>query len=175
MKDIKEAWKPVVGYEGLYEVSDLGRVKSLERVVMRSNGRPFTVRSKMLKLFPYGEYLGVQLHKEMEDNNKLVHVLVAEAFVPNPNNLKYVLRIDGDKMNNNASNLSWSDMAEINYHIVSDKRKDYKKRKPKTTYSPEIINEAKKMLASGMSVNSVFKKTGINRVKLSNLLTPLKD
>lgn len=93
----KEYWKPVVGYEGLYEVSNWGRVKSLkfgkERIL-----KPCTNR--------YG-YLFVKLCKDGKVKPFTVHRLVAEAFLPNPDNLPQVNHKDENKQNNIVSNLEW--------------------------------------------------------------------
>ena len=94
---IKEYWKPVVGYEGLYMVSNWGRVKSIkfgkERIL-----KPGTNN--------YG-YLLVMLCKDGKIKGFTVHRLVAEAFLPNPHNYPCVNHKDENKQNNNVSNLEW--------------------------------------------------------------------
>lgn len=98
-----ENWKPVVGYEGLYEVSDAGRVR---RIVDR-NGMPYA-EARILSLHISRGYAFVGLsNKGKHAKNVLVHRLVAFAFVPNPNNYKEVNHKDENKLNNNASNLEW--------------------------------------------------------------------
>ena len=105
----KEIWRDVVGYEGLYQVSNLGRVKSLGRFVVN----PVTSKGYMWKpekiLRPCKHskgYLLVGLHKDGYLKTA-VHRLVALAFIPNPQNLPQIDHINADKTNNNVNNLRW--------------------------------------------------------------------
>lgn len=92
-----EIWKDIKGYEELYQVSDLGRVRSFK------SGKWQTLKNR---LTPRGYYL-VTLYKDGKATNKWVHKLVAQAFIPNPDNLPQVNHKDEDKLNNAASNLEW--------------------------------------------------------------------
>lgn len=94
-----EIWKDVVGYEGLYQVSNLGRVRSLPR---------YSTSGKILKyqLDRYG-YYRVCLSKHNKNTLKQIHRLVAQAFIPNPNNLSFVNHKDEDSTNNKVTNLEW--------------------------------------------------------------------
>ena len=101
---MEERWKDIEDYEGLYEISDHGNVRSL------NYGR--TGKTKLLKPMKNNRgYLFVGLHKDGECKNKFVHRLVAEAFLPNPLNLPEVNHIDEDKTNNVCTttncNLEW--------------------------------------------------------------------
>lgn len=105
-----EIWKDIIGYEGLYQVSNLGRVKSLERIVICGNGcgGMHTVKEKILT--PHIEkngYLRVNL-KNLGKSNKLsIHKLVAQAFIPNPNNKQQIDHINTDRTDNRVENLRW--------------------------------------------------------------------
>jgi hypothetical protein len=101
---VEEIWKPIEGYEGLYEVSNLGRVRSLEF----RNNHSVSKRTKFISATDNGHgYLIVGLRKEAKRKNYYVHRLVAKAFIPNPDNLPVIDHIDHDRSNNVATNLQW--------------------------------------------------------------------
>lgn len=116
-----ETWKPVPGYEGRYEVSDLGRVRSLDRELVKRDGRRQKVVGRVLKAHYDGAgYLHVGLSKSTGiQKNVTVHKAVAGAFIPRPENCRYVDHISGDKSNNSAANLRWvtSGLNANNRHV----------------------------------------------------------
>lgn len=112
MEDIEgEVWKSIVGFEGLYEVSDLGRVKSLERPTNQFSC-PF-IRKQQLNKFGY---LTVGLTKNNKPKTFTVHRLVAMAFILNPDNKEQINHKDGNKKNNRLSNLEWCNAQENQSH-----------------------------------------------------------
>ena len=114
-----EEWRPIKGYEGLYEVSNTGRVRSLDRYDSNNH----FLKGRILKLYTRkGGYLFVQLHLNGKGKNYLVHRLVAIAFIPNPDNLPEVNHLDEDKTNNRVENLEFCDRKyNINYGTRTDK------------------------------------------------------
>lgn len=101
----KEEWKDIPGYENTYQVSNLGRVRSLK--YRKTN------KTKILKIsFFRTGYARVNLQKDKQSVSKLVHRLVAEAFIPNPDNKPEVNHINGDKSDNNIKNLEWMTSSE---------------------------------------------------------------
>lgn len=103
-----EIWKPVVGYEGLYEVSSCGRVRSLDRSVPgRAGHAPMRLKGRVLKARENRGYPALTLHRGGKSQAKSVHALVLEAFVgPRPDNC-YGCHNDGDSTNNRLENLRW--------------------------------------------------------------------
>ena len=114
---LKEIWKDIPNYEGSYQVSNLGNVKSLNRIVISKKGQRFDVSEKILK--PIGRcrdknYMAVHLCKKGNTWTASVHRLVAEAFIPNPNNLPAINHKDENPLNNHVDNLEWCTIAHNN-------------------------------------------------------------
>ncbi len=103
----KEIWENILNYEGFYQISNLGNVRSLDRFITINNKLSFKKGKIMVVSENNKEYKQISLSK----NNKLktfkIHRLIALAFIPNPNNYPYVNHIDGNKKNNNIINLEW--------------------------------------------------------------------
>lgn len=103
-----EIWKDIRGYEGLYQVSNMGRVKSLERITTRKNGVTLPIKEKILQ---YGidrkGYYFVGLYKNSKGENKSIARLVAEAFISNPENKPEVNHINTIRTDNRIENLEW--------------------------------------------------------------------
>lgn len=105
---VEEQWKDIEGYEGLYQISNLGRVKSLKRW-RGNNGSGYYTKEKILKNSKKdNDYLMVGLSKNGKSNKFYVHRLVAIAFIPNPHDYPLVNhKKEFEKYNNNIENLEW--------------------------------------------------------------------
>lgn len=112
-----EIWKDIVGYEGLYQVSNLGRVKSLPKYDRK--GRFHSERIKAPANNGTG-YLVVNLKHDGKQQMRTVHRLVAEVFLPNDNTSLEINHIDGDKSNNCVNNLEWCTRSENIRHAVKN-------------------------------------------------------
>ena len=120
---MQEIWKDIVDYENLYQVSNLGRVRSLDRIIVDSrNVRKFK-GVDLKKHKKKSGYLTVQLkHKDFQ-----IHRLVAKAFIPNPDGKPQVNHKDGDKQNNRVDNLEWCTCEENINHAYKSGLKNGKK------------------------------------------------
>lgn len=111
LNEREELWKDIEGFEGHYQVSNLGRVMSL----VTNHGRPQRkLKPQYIRNYPY-----VNLSLKDKSYRKDVHRMVAIAFVPNPDNKPMVNHIDGVKLNNNASNLEWATCSENHKHAYA--------------------------------------------------------
>lgn len=117
-----EIWKQISGYEGLYEVSNLGNVRSVERRVW-SRGFYVTLKGKAKKqVIDTRGYCVVFLFKEGKQKTHRVHRLVANAFIPNPYNKSEIDHINTNKQDNRADNLKWVTPKENSENAISHKK-----------------------------------------------------
>lgn len=112
-----EIWKDICGYEGIYQVSNYGRIKALSLKVYSNNKLLYIKKEKILSLRTEKHgYQSISLHKNNTSKRLLVHRLVAEAFIPNPENKTEVNHINGIKADNNVENLEWCTHSENVLH-----------------------------------------------------------
>ena len=128
---MEEIWKDVVGYEGLYQVSNLGNVKSKRGLL-----KPQPRQHGYLAVWLYGK----GGHAKRNARQISVHRLVAEAFIPNPNNYSEVNHLDECKTNNCVDNLEWCSHVQNSNHgtrpqRIGEKHRNGKKSKPIAQYS----------------------------------------
>lgn len=115
-----EEWRDIEGYEGLYQVSNIGRIKSLAHVIKANISGGIRCTNEHIKRTNKGwhGYHYVALCKDGVSKTRSVHRIVAIAFIPNENNYPAVNHIDGNKDNNSADNLEWCSNAYNSAHAV---------------------------------------------------------
>ena len=163
----KEVWKDIKGYEGLYQVSNLGRVKSLQRTCKGGHNCTRIVKEKILKQCYCGidrDYLNVKLCKDSKIKTIQVHRLVAQAFIPNPDNLPQVNhKNEFEKWNNSVDNLEWCTAKYNNNYgtriIRATKNRDYIKKVKNTNYKlagiKSGLSRSKKVYQYDMQYNLI--------------------
>lgn len=158
----KEIWKDIPGYLGYYQISSLGRVKSLERTIQYSpskkypNGRTVVLKSKIMTPCTDGKgYKFVQLFINNKFRSKKIHRLVAECFISNPNNLPQVNHKDENKQNNAIDNLEWCSLIyNVNYG-TGKYRKTLNRRIPVVQYTldDKIVREYESATSAAKILN----------------------
>lgn len=162
-------WREIAGYEGYYEVSNTGLVRSVDRYIVDSTGKTRLLTGiNMKQSFSTNKhrnadgYLVVNLHKNCISTIAQVHRLVAEAFIPNPNLYPTVNHIDGNKHNNNVKNLEWASYTRNNTHALENKL-----RHPRGTHIRQIDSHGN-TVCEYVSICEASRQTGIGRSMISH-------
>lgn len=169
---MEEIWKDIIGYEGLYQISNIGRVKRLSRIT--TNGiRCKMLQDKIMCMSGGRNYISVCLYRLNNIKSHYIHRLVAIAFIHNPENKKTVNHINGIKTDNRDENLEWCTQSENNIHSyrtglrkgvwIGKFGKDNPCSKQINQYS---ING--KLINSFISLLDAQEKTGINYYNIGN-------
>ncbi len=170
-----EVWKDIKGYEGLYQISNLGRVKSLRKI------RGIQIqKEKILTLQPIkGGYYRAKLCKNGKEKSYLVHRLVAETFIPEHFTVNHK---DGNKSNNTVDNLEWVTQKENNIHAYKMGLKPYGTQRADSKLTEQQVKEIRKVyipfdknygiraLARKYNVNPTIIQRVVNRTSYKNVL-----
>lgn len=170
---MQEVWKPVQGYEGIYEVSNLGRVRSLDRFTRNRWGtlRPVAGAMKVPQVKREG-YCYLNLYSERKARPMYVHRLVALAFLPNPDDLPQVNHKDGDKANNAVTNLEWCSKSDNCQHAIDEGL--YEQARGESSGSAKVtesdVIEMRRLWASGMLQKDIAARFGIGRKAVTKIV-----
>jgi hypothetical protein len=175
---INETWLPVVGFEGQYKVSSTGVVSSLDRLVGRPNKGIMLYKQKQLAIRIAGKnnkgYFQAMLSKNGQRKYMSVHRLVAQAFIPNPENKPQVNHINGIKTDNRIENLEWCTQSENMIHAVNTGLQPHsfgEKRGKSCKLSELKVIEIKHKISQGVKLKDIAKEYSVNPVTISNIKT----
>lgn len=169
----KEIWKSITGYEGKYEVSNLGRVKSLSRIIKQKNGRQRRSKERILVPARMGNYHGVVLCNDNGMKKHYIHRLVCTAFMGEPTGDRNVTNHkDGDKFNNNASNLEWVTYSEnLNHAYRNGLQSCYGENSHYSKFSDEVVKKVREQYATGKFLQvELAEMHGISKMQIHRIV-----
>lgn len=186
---MQEIWKDIENYEGLYQVSNLGEIKSLERPYINQYGLCGMKKEKILtkKIVCFDKkkkeksgYYAVNLSNNDRGKWKRLHIIVAKAFIPNPHNKPQVNHINGNKLDNRAENLEWVTHKENCIHawrtgLHKNEEERIKKIKESNIKTKKITDDIIKNVYSEykekkISMHKLAKKYNISVQSVSNII-----
>ena len=161
---MEEVWKDIEGYEGRYQVSNCGRIRSFLTKGVRNNVEIYDENYHIMKpVHNIFGYCVVRLYKNDGGKAFAVHRLVARAFIPNPNNLPQVNHIDGNKQNNNSNNLEWVTAKENIAHSFSTGLHMEGSDHPITIIHKEKLHEVVGLREFGLSFREIGEQFGVEK------------
>ena len=175
MKITKEIWKDIPGFEGVYQVSNLGRVKHLKEIQRRTNGKTicnFTLPELILKPYKTGKGDGYQTVSLKRKNFK-VHRLVAEAFCKRMPGKTEVNHIDCNKENNRADNLEWVTCKENINHAYENGLYRVGEKRHCGKLTAEQVDEIRRMYIRGdkeFGAKPMARRYGVSDMTIRNIL-----
>lgn len=164
-----EEWRPVVGYEGMYEVSNMGRVRSIDRTLHYKDGRTPFVKGQLLSPVSLHHDYGVngstyQRVKITKYKHKLVHVLVAEAFIgPRPEDCE-VMHINGIRNDNRVENLRYGTKSENSRQSI-----EYSGRPCNAKLSVQDVHDIRKRLRNGEKPTAIAKSYPVSSAAIQSI------
>ena len=161
---MKEIWKTIKGYEGIYQVSNLARVRSIDRAIKYSNGYSRVQKGITLKQhITHKGYLAVYLCDRQQNFHTSVHRLIALAFIPNPDSKTQVNHINGIKSDNRLVNLEWSTAKENMRHAFDTGL-------IKAKISNKEVRKARELHSDGLAVTKLSRMYNISQSYMSRIL-----
>ena len=167
---MEEIWKDIVGYEGLYQVSNLGRVKSCERMIVHFRGGLRKLKEKIRKAAKDTDgYLVLDLYRNGKGKFHKVHRLVAISFLETQDGKNEVNHINGQKEDNNINNLEWCNSSENQLHAFRNGLK-----KPQINNEKAVIMYSKEDRKFIMEFKSIAKASKHLNCKTGDIVSVLK-
>ena len=165
-----EVWKDILGYEGIYQVSDAGRVRSVDRLNSRGYKRKGVIRK--LQNGNRG-YKTVGLNRDGVMAYHQVHRLVAIAFIPNPDNFPQVNHTEGNKSDNRACKLEWCTAAENTEHAVKMGLRDTCRgeRHSKSKLSELDVLDIRWLRGFGVTISALAREYQVSTTSIRQVLT----
>jgi hypothetical protein len=159
---VRETWRPIIGFEGLYEVSDLGRLRSLDKFIKSSNGGVQLCRGRVLKLQHRGRYPHITLHRGREYKNTHVHTAVLEAFIgPRPPGMEACHGPDPNPDNCALSNLRWDTKSNNQKDRLTQGGRDYRGSKhPGSLLTDVDVERMRDLHRTGLRAKAISKWLG---------------
>ncbi|MFP7224882.1 NUMOD4 domain-containing protein [Priestia filamentosa] len=171
---MQEVWKPVKGYEGMYEVSNKGNVKSVPREYINKVGARRTVKGQMLRFFKTKEgYVRISLGINQKQKNYLVHRLVAETFLDNPDGKNEVNHKDANKENNAVDNLEWCTRVDNIRHSFANNLvfRDKGTERYNSKLDENKVREMRRLFETGnYRISEVARMFSVNRKTADNAI-----
>lgn len=175
----KEVWKLIIGYEQLYEVSSLGRIKSLSKQRKLPTGELYVTKEKIINFHVDIKrgYCQLELSNGIKGVNRKIHRLVALSFIENPNNYPQVNHIDGNKNNNCVENLEWCNNSMNQIHAYklglrnSKQGEDHHNSKLTNKERQEIIEDYN----NGIGSTKLSWKYKVNKVTIHRIINKSKN
>jgi hypothetical protein len=166
----KEIWKDIDGYEYMYQVSNLGNIRSLDRYLETSNGKCVFKRGQLIKKCNHtGGYHLVMLHNNGITKNKFVHRLVAESFLDNKSGKRCVNHLNGNKKDNRVSNLEWVSHKENSIHAFKNDLNVSGSRHPNSVLVEDDVKKIRIMLDMSLSESKIASYFNVNRVTINRI------
>lgn len=169
-----EEWKDIEGYEGFYQVSSLGFIRSLDRYIECSDGRIYLCKGRVLSFFKGTtcNYKSVQLSRDNAPRKFMVHRLVAKAFLGLTDEEKLeVNHKDGNTSNNQLSNLELvSRQQNIDHAIATGLKHDYGENHVHAKLTNAQATEARKLWHDGMRQKDIAIKFGVSKQTINNIV-----